>query len=52
MFLKFRESPAVSGRGLCDILARRKYTDYNSNRKSQVIGIFSPCQDFLFLACG
>ena len=54
----FRMGPAASGRGLCDIervIFRvtksrveklRKYTDYNLNRKSQVIGIFSSCLDF------
>ena len=29
-----------------EVLARRKYTDYNSNRKKQVIGIFSSGKDF------
>ena len=61
MISAFRMGPVASGRGLCDVdrvlfgvtksenweaLARRKNTDYNQNRKSQVIGNFSSCKGF------
>ena len=50
MFSAFRMGPAASGGGLRDIekwevLAWRKYADYNLDPKSEVIGIFS-CKDF------
>ena len=31
-----------------EVLARRKYTYYNSNRKTEVISIFSSCKEFPF----
>ena len=31
-----------------EVLARRKYTYYNSNRKTEVTSIFSSCKDFPF----